>query len=646
MTDIEDIGINVSNDKKIVNSLLNLENRGILISENIHYYAKKYKSIYKIKEITDYHYIDTNTITYKFLSGTLNKELCYTHILDNLLLQYYIDPNSITNEVITKQCQKSASIYKHNASKRNIYEHYLELNSKNPVNYPIIEEIRQLLITKSIRSINGIINVTIVLPGDEFSCSYKCAFCPTEPNMPKSYLSNEDAIQRAIEVGWDVVRQVHIRLDKLKEMGHTLDKIEYRIIGGTFSCFDKNITNNFIHRAIYAANIYGCESREMLSFSEETMLNASAKIHIAGIGIETRPDSLTVDELIRLRELGVTRIEMGYQTVHNSVLKYIRRGHTVEDTIRGVQLAKNFGFKIEAHIMPDLPSSTPELDRETYTQVLKTNPDLMPDYMKDYPCLDVIYTDIRKWRKDGRWKPYSDLDGGKALIDLLVYRQMITPYWVRVNRIQRDFKPSTENMDLGFSNENIKSNLGEIVTHEAIKRGIYCKCLRCTDIKGEKFTIDEIKYMTLDYVDSGAKEIFISAYVDRSNVKRILGFIRLRLPFNSNNALPELAGKTALIRELHVYGRVNKVSNNTAGTAQHIGIGKTLLKKAEAIALDNNYTKIAIISAIGVREYYRRLGYNLDGTYMTKDLHRRKVNILYIIITILIAIYLKLVVLN
>jgi ELP3 family radical SAM enzyme/protein acetyltransferase len=596
--------------------------------------------------------IKNKDLILNFLDGKLDSVYINKY---TTLLEYLLTDVPSNNDDLAKQFVQISRKCKFVPNKRELLNVYRTLNREYPEKYPIVESLYNLLITKSVRSINGIINVTLVLPGDAFSCEYKCAFCPTQPNMPKSYLSNEDAVQRAMLVNWDPVKQVFVRLDDLRSLGHQLDKIEFRILGGTFSCFDREVTTDFIHRAIYAANIYGTSSqnppRDILPLVDEINLNSSSKIHIAGIGIETRPDRITPDELIYLRSLGVTRIEMGVQSVHDKVLYINKRGHRVRDTIRGIQLAKNYGFKVETHIMCDLPGSDKEMDMETYRQVLSVldgNPDLMPDYLKDYPCLDVKYTEIRAWRQSGKWQPYSDQNDGRDLVDVLVYRQSITPPWVRVNRIQRDFRPATENMDLGYDNKNIKSNLGDIVTREAINRGIHCQCIRCMEVKDQTFNPEDIVYEKLSYVDSTGTEYFIQAVVYKTTGQKhklLLGYIRLRLtPTTSTNPLPELNGNTALIRELHVYGRVKCVNGNNAivksKSAQHLGIGKRLITMAENVAIQNGYTKIAVISAIGVRDYYARLGYELDGTYMTKYISPPTTYIcLYAILLFLVVIY-------
>jgi ELP3 family radical SAM enzyme/protein acetyltransferase len=461
------------------------------------------------------------------------------------------------------------------------------------------------------------------MPPDKFSCKYNCAFCPDEPGMPRSYLSNEDAVRRAASVNFDAIHQVWTRFRTLEANGHPIDKIEFRILGGTFSCYAHDIADNFIRDLYFAANTYNSlDTRPKFNIEEEQRINTTGNVHVVGIGVETRPDEINLNEIVRFREYGVTRVELGVQHTDDDLLRALNRGHGIVKSKNAIRLLKEYGFKIEIHIMADLPGSNPEMDKECYRKVLRDDPDLIPDYMKDYPCLDVAYTQVKRWKDEGRWKPYAEEQDGKILKDVLIYRQMITPPWVRVNRIQRDFAAASEtNNYLGFTSETISSNLGEIVKREAEKLGIFCQCIRCCEVRYEKFSPSDIEYRTNTFKASGATEYFISAIIPQKNRPILLGFIRLRLceTLATTEILEELKGHTAMIRELHVYGHVTPVGMMSAG-AQHLGIGKNLLKMAEKMAVLNEYEKIGIIAGIGVRDYYRKQGYELKGTYMMKDI--------------------------
>jgi ELP3 family radical SAM enzyme/protein acetyltransferase len=571
------------------------------------------------------------------------------HMIHDLLKLEIEDYN--THEKICKQLNKLSRKYKCLPSKRDLSRIYKELYEEDPNNYPMIDELYHKLIKKSCRSDSGIINISVVMPPDKFSCKYNCKFCPNETikngatkDMPRSYLSNEDAVQRADKVSFDAIAQTWVRFDTLKEMGHHIDKIEFRILGGTFSCYPKDIAYDFIRDLYYAANTY-CDStiREKYSLEYEQNLNTFAKIHVVGLGVETRPDEINEAEIIRFREFGVTRVELGVQHTDDELLKKVNRGHGIKQSKKAIKLLKDYGFKIEIHIMTDLPGATPEGDMECYKKILVDDPDLIPDYLKDYPCLDVSFTEIKTWKEDGRWTPYSELTpDAKHLKDVLIYRQQITPVYVRVNRIQRDFKHAVEKTNyLGYSSSSIKSHLAEIVRDEAENMGIYCQCIRCREIKDQPFKDNEIVYIVKSFTASEALEYFISAEVIRPNRNLLLGFIRLRLSESLNNSIiTELKGKTAMIRELHVYGHVKPVGSLKTDGAQHIGIGKELLRRAEQLAVFHKYTKIAVISGIGVRDYYRKRGYVLDDTYMTKNILSRSFKILLLPIFMIIILIL------
>lgn len=541
--------------------------------------------------------------------------------------------------------------YRQNPGKRWLSHAYKELSDANPAKYPKNHPLRFAVMKNAIRSASGIVNVTVVMPPDRFSCKYNCKFCPNEPGMPRSYLSNEDAVQRAASVDFETVRQVHVRFRALEQNGHPLDKIEFRVLGGTFSCYSHDIADQFIRDLYYAANIWNSEARQQMSLEEEPgtvrapgsleqeqEYNTKASVHVVGLGIETRPDEIDEQEIVRFRHYGVTRVELGVQHTNDDLLRLVGRGHLVAHSKKAIGLLKEYGFKIEIHIMTDLPGSNSELDKECYRRVLQDDPDLIPDYMKDYPCLDVDFTEIKKWKQDGRWKPYAELDGGRHLRDVLIYRQQITPKWVRVNRIQRDFRPACGSR-LGFTSETLTSDLANRVTREAEDQGIFCQCIRCSEVRNQPYNIDEIKYNVHQFLASGAPEYFICASVPRPNRDLLIGFIRLRLCHWDQEAAFEAlkGGLTAMIRELHVYGQVNVVGDGATKGAQHRGIGRQLLAIAENIATKAGYDKIAIIAGVGVRDYYKKFGYTLEDTYMIKKIEHTFYKLIAIIFAFLFS---------
>lgn len=539
----------------------------------------------------------------------------------------------------------TAKKFKYQSTKRELGMVYRHMLKKDPINYPYIENLWNILINKSVRSESGIVNVSVSLPPDRFSCKYNCYFCPNEPGMPRSYLSNEDVFKRASEVGFDTVQQVYNRFDVLEKNGHPIDKLEFRVLGGTFSCYEHSVADDFIRDLYYAANTYFEDTsnpRPRGTIEEEQAINVTAKAHVVGLGIETRPDEIKESEIVRFRRYGVTRVEIGVQHTDDALLRKVNRGHGVKQSRRAIKLLKDYGFKVEVHIMADLPGATPEGDMKCYEEVLQGE-DLIPDYMKDYPCLDVDFTKVKEWKAAGTWKPYAEVNDAADLKRVLIHRQKITPPWVRVNRIQRDFKEA-KNGELGYTSESIKTNLSQIVHQEAEQQGIYCQCIRCCEVSSEKYNKDDIKYIIRPFTASGAQEYFISAIVPREPRPLLLGFIRLRLGNALNDSIiPELKGKTSMVRELHCYGRVKQVGSNDASGTQHFGIGKSLLQIAENISSKAGYEQMAIISGIGVRDYYRKRGYELRGSYMMKAIERSPLHPIFYasLFALLIAILIK-----
>ena len=501
------------------------------------------------------------------------------------------------------------------------------------------------LVKLPIRSWSGVLVVTIVLRPDKFSCPYDCKYCPDERksngadyDMPRSYLSSEPAVMRAMEVDFDIAKQFKSRIDTLKKNGHEIDKVEIIVLGGTFSSYPRDYQTEAMRDIFYAANIYNkTKKREALSLHTEQSFNETNDIKIIGISLETRPDQINKYELRRFRELGCTRIQIGVQHTDDEILKIINRKHDVQCSVNAIKLMKDFGFKVDIHIMPDLPGATPEKDKAMFDEIFLTDK-YKPDYVKIYPCLDVTYTEIRKWKEDGRWTPYSEKNGGKEIIDLILYVQKnLIDKYVRINRIQRDFPKEHNNNDFkGFVSDTHMTNLRQILEDRLKKDGVKCKCIRSREIKNGDYKLRDVRRNIMTYDASGGIDKFIS--FDDSKNDALLGFIRLRIPNEVESAqhfIPALRN-AALIRELHVYGSLKKVNaKGEFSKPQHNGFGKSLVMTAENIAWYNNYKKVAIISGVGVRKYYERMGYVLKNTYMIKEITLKTVlyNLFFILIT-------------
>jgi elongator complex protein 3 len=476
------------------------------------------------------------------------------------------------------------------------------------------ERLEALLKKRAVRTISGVAPIAVLTKS--YPCPGRCAYCPTEKNMPKSYLSNEPAVMRAVAFNFDPKKQVAGRIKVLEMNGHPTDKLELIVIGGTWSALPDRYQKWFIQRCFDGAN-----GRKSKTLAAAQKMNETAKHRIIGITLETRPDYITPGEIAKMRKLGATRVELGVQSIYNSILQRNRRGHNVAETIRATRILKDAGFKICYHLMPNLPGSTPAKDLKMFKEIF-SNPDFQPDMIKIYPCVVTRGSEIYKWWKQGKYKPYSE----KHLVELLIKIKKIIPPYVRVNRLIRDIP----NPSIAAGNKI--SNLREVVAAEMARRGLACKCIRCREVghqignsarKGalqtkRSLTAASPKFSVRKYKASNGTEYFIS--FESPNKKILYAFVRLRIPnFSIEPILPELKD-AALIRELHTYGHLVPIDKNSPGATQHLGLGKKLMAEAENIARKSGLKKMAVISGIGVREYYKKLGYQKEGTYMVKNL--------------------------
>lgn len=539
----------------------------------------------------------------------------------------------IIRKNFTQFLNKESRLNKLNTKKTELILEYQKLTDNNFLKKNVLLE--KLLCKKPSRSISGISSITLVMSpfpnGQSFSCKHNCYYCPNEPAhkgnnyqaQPRSYLYHEPAVRRANRNNFLAFEQMIDRMDTLYVNGHTIDKLEIIVEGGTYTEYPEEYLNDFNRDTYYAANTYFDKNpkREKYSLDKEVFINRSSKVHIIGICIETRPDALSKDWIIHFRRCGITRIQLGVQSTHNHILKKINRGHNIECAIEAIEYLKNLCFKIDIHIMPDLPFTTPELDKQMFDF---TYSKLMPDQIKIYPCSVVPWTIIEKWFNNNIWKPYEP----EILQDVMNYGMINCPEWIRLPRVIRDI-PGVY-IQAGNKKTNLRQTLFEskdIRNREIERHSEYYN--KPGKIYIEIYNVD---------INSGLKDYFIS-YESYDKVA-LFGFIRLRLPGKNKNIkdhdlFPILKNK-ALIRELHVYG-YNTPVGNQAKASQHKGIGKQLLKKAEEITYYNNYSGIVVISGEGVKNYYYKNGYKEKDTYMYKE-YILKYNILLNIINILIII--------
>lgn len=482
------------------------------------------------------------------------------------------------------------------------------------------------LITKKIRALSGVLVITVVTSPGNFSCPKDCHYCPNEPGQPRSYLSDEPGVQRANRNGFDAVKQFVDRARTHYINGHPVDKIELLVLGGTWSGYPVDYQEEFIRDLFYAANTFFDDQkvvRDRLSLEDEQHINETARCKIIGLTLETRPDFITKYEIKRLRRYGCTRVQIGVQHTDDEILNKINRGCLNKHTIKAMKLLKDSGFKVDIHIMPDLPGSNPKKDMECFEYILGS-PDIQADQWKIYPCEVVPWTKIEEWYKAGEYVPYSEED----LMELIIKVKTMVHPWIRLNRVIRDIP--NQYIIAGNQVTNLRQEIHRIMASRDLK----CNCIRCREV-GENISESEsAEIVVRNYESSEGAEYFIS--FENNDRSIIYGFARLRL---SNNAgigyLPELEN-AALVRELHVYGQLVAVGDSDDQAAQHYGFGKRLMKKAEQIAFENGFRKIAVISGVGVRNYYKKLGYELENTYMTRELVNHKKNYIFVIITILV----------
>jgi len=544
-----------------------------------------------------------------------------------------------------------------------------QLKTEQPPNRDLIIAYQKLVKNKStqankiieyflrkaqIRTLSGIAVVTSLTK--PFPCPGKCIYCPDEARMPKSYLASEPAAARALGLKFDPYEQMRRRILMLEANGHPVNKIEYIIKGGTWNTYPLKYQYWFILRSFQAANeakktkdqkIRRSKNKTDLSILRSSDLstniknlqkqlqleqhkNETSNHRIIGLTLETRPDFITPETIFHMRQMGCTRIELGLQAPDDKILKLIKRGHTVQQFKDALLLLRLAGFKVDLHFMPDLPGSTAKHDLEMYKSIF-SDPGLKPDMIKIYPCTVIKNTELYKIMKAGKYKSY----GAKKLLETIIQMKLTTPRYCRISRLIRDI-PENE-----IEHGNIITNLREEIKKVMNERGLKCQCLRCREIGHQQslqLTAGNLQLFTDKYETEGGMEYFLS-YEDKQR-QVVFAFLRLRLPILRGSPpflgeelevgcgrllslLPKIHD-SAFIRELHTYGQLvpinSELRTKNSELIQHTGLGKKLVAEAEKIAQKNGFKKLAVISGVGVRGYYRKLGYKKTGTYMVKKL--------------------------
>ena len=427
-------------------------------------------------------------------------------------------------------------------------------------------------------------------------------------------------------------------------MNRIPDKVELIIMGGTFPSYPKKYQEEFVGHSFKAMNDFSdlffkdgifdydkfleffelpddiggkeraahimekclkIKNNKPLNLEDEQKKNETSLIRCIGLTVETKPDwARTINGKDFLR-LGCTRIELGVQTLYDNVLKFVNRGHSLQDIIDSTRELKDLGFKINYHIMPGLPGVTKDMDLASYKKLF-SDPDFRPDMVKIYPCMVFKGTKLYDMWKKWEYRPLNSDDAAKMIVEF----KKNTPEYVRIMRVIRDI-PTNMSED-GVRKTNLRQDIALFMDKENAK----CRCIRCREIGRSSQVIDGYEIKVIKYSASAGQEFFIEAQCNDS----LLGYCRLRFP--SSSLTPEITDASAIIRELHVFGVKEQigVKGMIGKSTQHIGIGKKLMKAAELIAEEHGKEKIVVISAVGTREYYKKLGYSLDGYYMSKTI--------------------------
>ncbi len=519
-----------------------------------------------------------------------------------------------------------------------------------------LKTIKKYLLTKPMRSRSGVTPIAVM--SAPYSCPHgKCTFCPGGPgsefgDVPQSYTGHEPSTMRAIRANYDSYIIVFNRLEQFVVSGHIPHKAEVIIQGGTLPGTPREYQINFVKDIYQALNDFGAmffkktkegdiiinlekvktffelpgdigregrqermnkkilevKNKKATTLEKEEKKNETAVIRCVGLTIETKPDWGFAEHGNLMLELGATRVELGIQSVYEDALKITHRGHTRADSIRSIKELKDLGFKLNFHYMLGLPSTSKEMDivglRTLFDSVA-----YKPDMLKIYPCMVMKGTPLYHVWKAGKYQPMTTTTAAEITADFMRY----VPPYCRIMRVQRDIP--TNVTEAGVDKTNLRQYIEKIMQ----EKNITTKEIRAREVgtileKNPDITFNTPEIVVQEYEASNGKEFFISLEDVKNDV--LFGFVRLRFP--SQCMRKEITETSALIRELHVYGEATALGKQ--GTVQHRGMGKQLMKKAEEIAKQHGKNKMIVISAVGTREYYKKLGYEREGAYMVKEI--------------------------
>ncbi len=523
---------------------------------------------------------------------------------------------------------------------------------------PKDSQLPEIIVKKPTRSISGVTTLTLLTK--PFACPGKCIFCPNDIRMPKSYIATEPGAQRAIRNRFDPYIQSYNRLKALHLIGHPTEKIEVLVLGGTWSYYPETYQVWFIKEIFRALNDFDPDNildieekdyydikksqdintfirkntakesyNELIKTKEykdsfdkyvskgsratwadlkkEQERNINSKSKCVGLVLETRPDTLTPKEVLKLRKFGATKIQIGVQTLDPKVNFANKRLETKSQIANGFNLLRLAGFKIHAHMMPNLYKATLESDTKSYHELFNSK-NFKPDELKIYPTSVIADTGLSKLYKEGKYTPYET----EELINLLAKFMEMTPQYCRLTRIIRDI-PSQE-----ILGGNKYTNLRQLVEKLLERQNRDNPNIRAREIKNKKIILEDLKLSKLEYETKYTKEIFMQ-YITKD--QEIAGFLRLSLPKNRTNQITCELNNSAIIREVHVYGPTIDIGKMKEGKAQHIGLGSKLIEEAHIIAKKRKYSNLAVISAIGTISYYAKQGFLRGQLYQHKSIN-------------------------
>ena len=475
------------------------------------------------------------------------------------------------------------------------------------------DAIINLLRLKPVRSISGVSVITVMPRPYPCPKQEPCIYCPGGPRFgtPQSYSGKEPASMRAIQHGYDPYGQVKSRIDQLRAIGHDVDKVELVIFGGTLTAYPRDYMEWFTTQCLNA--ISGASAR---TIDEAQLAAETAPIRVSDIALETRPDYCKEPHVDFMLRLGATRVELGVQTLSDEIYKLVDRGHTVEDVIDATRIARDAGFAVVYHMMPNLPGSSYEQDLETFERLFEDER-FNPDALKIYPTLVMPGTKLHEMWKRGEYKSYPF----ERVVELIAEVKKRVPKWIRIQRIQRDIPANL------IADGVKRGDLRALVQDRLKLEGTRCRCIRCREVGhmwyklGKEPDPDNVKLLAERYRASEGEEIFLSVEDVKQNI--LIGLLRLREPSDKAHRPETRAARATLVRELHVYGPLVQVGERAKPREwQHRGWGEHLLKEAERISCEEfDARRVIVLAGIGTREYYRRFGYEREGPYMIKELN-------------------------